>query len=278
MIQVSNRKFEIQFGNGVSNYTDMSVALQGVGVTLMANIINEVGELYDPTSVEFNLFDSNGKLLDDTFTVNKIDVGKYSVNVVTDSLATYFGRWKTSDGDISVNMLLSIDMKIKFMMEMLRAYLDKSLKDRTQTWGYTDVDLLMYLISAVGYFNSVPPVTTLGIGNVPDTFMQKIIDVAVLYGIEAQMMYAIDTDVSYNDQGLSLNIDHFSKLSALYGNLANRVLEDIKKMKTSLIGFSMIKSVMAFNPERARTYMFTNLITPGFPYFAFGMNLYNIFI
>jgi hypothetical protein len=277
MIQASNRKFEIQFGNGISNHLDMSVALKDESTTLMSSVYDASGNLYDPAEVKFYLYDSEGKLLNDSLNVTRVDTGKYRVLVTPDSVATYMGKWKTSDGDITMQMVMSVDLRLKMMMELLRSMLDKSLKDREKSWGYTDVDLLMYLISAVGEFNAMPPLTGFSVVNVPDVFRQLIINLAVLYGIQAQMMYAIDTDVSYNDQGLSLNIEHFSKLSGMYGTLASRIMDECRKAKTVMV-FSMIKSVMAFNPERARTYMFTNLITPGFPYFAFGMNLYNIFI
>jgi hypothetical protein len=243
----------------------------------MSSVYDASGNLYDPAEVKFYLYDSEGKLLNDSLSVTRVATGKYKVLVTPDSVATYMGKWKTSDGDITVQMVMSVDLKLKMMMELLRSMLDKSLKDREKSWGYTDIDLLMYLISAVGEFNAMPPLTGFSVVNVPDVFRQLIVNLAMLYGIQAQMMYAIDTDVSYNDQGLSLNIEHFSKLSGMYGTLASRIMDECRKAKTVMV-FSMIKSVMAFNPERARTYMFTNLITPGFPYFAFGMNLYNIFI
>ena len=277
MIVSSNRKFEIQFGNGVSNYLDMSVALKDEPATLMSNVLDSDGNFYDPAEVRFYLYGSEGNLLSDDLSVTRVDTGRYKVVFIPDFVRTYIGKWKTSDGDVTLQMVMSIDLRLKMMMELLRSLLDKALKNRTETWGFTDVDLLMYLISGVGEFNNIPPLTSMSVVSVPDVFRQLIVNLATLYGIQAQMMYAIDTDVSYNDQGLSLNIDHFSKLSSVYGNLANRILEECRKAKAVMV-FSMTKSVMAFNPERARTYMFTNLITPGFPYFAFGMNLYNIFI
>lgn len=275
MIEIGNRKFELATSNGVSNYVDMSVALKDEETTLFCYTRNADGQLYDPAAVVFELYSKEGNKLKD-LSVDRLDIGKWQVKNFFDKTDSYVGKWRSSDGDIALVMVISVDMRLKFLMERLRSILDKSLKSRENTWGYTDVDLFMYLVNAVGTFNSVPPLTNYSVVNIPFVFESRVLDLATLNGLVAQMVYSVDTDVSYNDQGLSLNIDHFGKLSSLYGQLADRVMDGIKKVKGVLV-FSTVRSVAAFNPERTRAFMFPHLAVPGFPYFAFGAPVANIF-
>lgn len=276
MIIGGNRKFQLNY-SGVANYLDMSVGVVDVPLVLKVETKDVNGVLYDPAGGMFvDIFDIDGKMIDNNIVPQHPSVGVWFLELVEGEFGTKIVRWKSGDGEYLFQMVVIVPMNVQSMMIQLGTLLDKALKDRGQTWGYTDVDLFMYLVNAVGYFNSVPPLTGYSVNNVPWVFIQKIVDLGVMYGVQAQMLYAIDTDISYNDQGISLNIDHFGKLSSFYGTVISRTIDDIKKLKTAVVGFSLGKVVMALNPERTRTYMYANLMIPGYPYFAFGLGMYQL--
>lgn len=76
---------------------------------------------------------------------------RWEGDVTVDRIGTLLGRWKSSDNDVGVQMLIGADARLTGLMIMLRAQLDKSTKERDKTWGYADGDLFLYLTQAIGY-------------------------------------------------------------------------------------------------------------------------------
>lgn len=112
----------------------------------------------------------------------------------------------------------------------------------------------------------MPPVTAANLGSMPSGLTNILIDLATMFGLQAQMGFAIDNDVAYTDQGVSLNIDHFTKLSSMFDKVSARIDKVIRGFKLTFKPVG--KMVMCWNPERARGYLFSQTLTQGFPYFA----------
>lgn len=90
-------------------------------------------------------------------------------------------------------------------------------------YGYDDKHLIFYLERGLQYLNSIPPYTGLTIDIFP--FAQYgtiLIDAATIAALEAQGIFAIDTDFNYSLGGNSLVIDHFTKLSSAVSQILGR--------------------------------------------------------
>lgn len=263
MIEIQGRKFVL---DGQTDGMAMWVGMVGEKCVLEAVLKKDDGSDFTPEEVSVKLWKGDtGRLLweGSPFFIGN---GKWKVERDIDEIGTVVVRWNTVLGDVGTEMYVGVDSKVQYMMQLLRNQLDKSLKNRDRSWGYTDADLFLYLVLGLGYFNSITPPTQLYLGAVSDFMINMIVDLAVLYGLQAQSIYAIDTDVVYNDQGVSLTIDHFSKLSSVFDKVVSRIERLVRAYKLSMMRGA--KLVMAYNPERARGWLFTQMLTPGFPYFA----------
>lgn len=235
------------------------------------------GVPYQPTSVSASVwsgatgYEVQGSPFPATW--NAVD-SKWEVVLTPDGVGTLVIRWRSSDNDTGFQMLIVLDARMAYLMLNLRALLDKSIKALSETWAFTDSDLFMYLVNSLLFYNSIPPATSLTLEMMPPQIDHIIIEIAMVYGIQAQMMFSIDTDVTYSDQGMSLNIEHFGRLSTLYDKIMGRVETLIRRYK---FNYKSTRTVMAFNPERARGWIWSQRLAAGFPFFSLGGMATNIF-
>lgn len=235
----------------------------------------EDGSGYWCNSVSVDVYDCFGNKILNGVADKVLSVeGMWKKVVNFKNVGSYLIRWVSSDGDRGVNLVTVVDARIEWLMYRLRSIIDKSEKLFKDSSGYSDVDLFMFLVNGLGYFNTVPPVSKISIGALPVWLEDVVIELGQLYALEAQQLYAVDTDVSYNDQGLSLNIEHFSKLSGVYEEVARRILDNVRKVKWQMGSRPTVLSM--FNPERAMNYVFTQMVVPGFPYFVWGLGMYHM--
>ncbi len=199
---------------------------------------------------------------------------KWSIIINPKTLDSLVVRWKDSNNDVGYQMVTVLDARVTYLIMQLRIFLDKSIKTLSNTWAFTDADLFIYLTNALLYYNSISPVTGLYLMTMPPEIDHFIIELATVYGMQAQMIYSVDTDVNYNDQGMSLNIDHFGKLNTLYSQIITRVEMLIRRYK---FNYKTTKSVMSFNPERSRGWIWSQRLSAGFPFFSLGGLGTNIF-
>lgn len=109
-----------------------------------------------------------------------------------------------------------------FLIPMLRELLDKSRKrartlarsGRQLNYGFTDAQLATYLEIGMGLINAMPPQTSFAIENFPldSSATSMLIYAGFIVGLEAQSVYALDTDVNYQFSGNSINVDHLTKI------------------------------------------------------------------
>ncbi len=264
MIEVGSTKFDV---SGQSDYAALVMGFITEDTTLTVVTKDGSGVPYEPDSMTLKIWDGGtGGLITEVTPTYNDTLLRWEGSVTVDRIGTLLGRWKSSDNDIGVQMLIGIDAMLEAMLLQLRAMLDKSMKERDKTWGYTDSDLFLYLVQAIGYFNTVPPVTYANLGSMPFGLNNIILDLATMFGLQAQMGFAIDNDVAYSDQGVSLTIDHFTKLSTMFDKVSGRIDKIIRGFKLTFKPVG--KMVMTYNPERARGYLMSQTLTQGFPYFA----------
>lgn len=280
-LDVGTTKFNIRQSGTYSALVGMGLGFKGEDNTLFVDILDDNGgKAYISNDVLCDVYNEHGDCLIKDIEAQEDELTSKWKVVIPKECASKVGtklvRWRVEGESVSgFQFFTVIDVPVVMLLSRLRIMLDKSLKDVSKSWGYSDADLFMYLVNAVGYFNTVPPLTGYSIGNLPFILNDVIVELAQLYALQSQSIYAIDTDVpSYSDQGISISIDHFAKLNQEYANVASRILDNVKKIKWKMGGRP--RALVMFNPERAMNYVFTQFITPGFPYFVWGIGLYNV--
>jgi len=264
MIDVGSTKF--QFNQ--TNLAGMLLGFVQENQYVTVQTLDGNNTPYQPDYVDVRMFDQSGAEVIINGAEYDIDNLVWKTEICPTNIGSYLLRWKSSDNEVGTQLYIVIDGKMQHWMYSLKNLIDKSMKDNTKTWSYTDSDLFMYIVNGLNYFNTLMPISSFNLGGVPFYLEGLMIDLASLFAIQAQMMYSIDTDVNYSDQGMSLNIDHFSKLNTAYELVANRVIDNAKKIKWTMGARPVV--LAQFNPERSRSFVFNQFIANGFPYFSFN--------
>lgn len=165
----------------------------------------------------------------------------------TTSSGSWLFEWAASDGahpsEITrlVQTVHVIPGGLYRMLPEFRNLIDKARKlvnPRSDCFlGYTDQNLLMYLMGGLQAINSYQPSVFFTFENFPyQQFGIMLLEASLLYGATSQTLFAIDTDVpQYNDQGASFTINHQAPLSQYLNSLASRLDRAIPQFKLHFV-------------------------------------------
>lgn len=209
---------------------------------------------YDPTSISATI---NNRLEEEVRTItyspgaiHREKLGSYYYDFTTplttaDDFSFFWNYANTvsSGTDQGSSMLYVIPKSIYPLFPQLRAWVDKAAKVvGLQGVGYTDSILYICLRHALQEINAVQPITNLRLTNFPIAqFGSLLIETAVIIALFSQGMFAIDTDIpTYNDQGTSLNLDHWAKIQAYITALAAKLGPQLKLMKMDYLSTGSI--------------------------------------
>ena len=152
--------------------------------------------------------------------------------------------WKFSTGSETsekIQVVYVLPAVFIAMLPRLRLLIDKSLKlvDNKEGCflGYTDAQLIEYLLGGMEKINSYQPSIFFNPDNYPySMFGETLIEAALIVGVMSQTLFAIDTDVtSYNDQGQSFVINHQQPLAAFLNTLVNNLDRNIPLFKLHFV-------------------------------------------
>jgi hypothetical protein len=109
--------------------------------------------------------------------------------------------------------------------------------------GYTDGWLLEYLRGGMQMINAYQPYPTwCTLETFPSCFLQTLYDAGMIVAINAQTLFAIDSDVEqWSDQGNAFVINHYPKLTAFNQALAQRLDKIIPQMKLHFVDSGSVK-------------------------------------
>ena len=142
--------------------------------------------------------------------------------------------------------LQSVEIVPVCTFDRVRAFREQVDKARKETsidpqdffpLGYTDGQLLEYLRGGLTLINSYQPYPTFAkLQSFPDLFLQTLFDAGLVVAVNAQTLFAIDSDIEqYNDQGTSFVINHQPKLAAFSQAMTQRLDPLIKQMKLHFV-------------------------------------------
>lgn len=134
------------------------------------------------------------------------------------------------------------------MLPTLRLALDKLVKmvdpKSGCNLGYTDYQLLMFLLGGMQMINAYQPYPQFSPDNFPYVnFGSILVEAAMYWGLQSQLMYAIDTDIpSYSDQGASFVISHGQQISQWLNSVLSRLDRSVPQFKLHYVNSGMSKT------------------------------------
>lgn len=124
-----------------------------------------------------------------------------------------------SERETAAQVLRVVSPGIMRMVMLLGLELDKTSKRvsidpaKFCPLGYSDGELIQYLCGGLEKINSYQPYTMWTLNTFPLLHLQLLLDCAMYVGVNAQSLFAVDTDIdNWSDQGVSFPISHFAKL------------------------------------------------------------------
>ena len=175
--------------------------------------------------------------------ITRLDTGIYQYNFNAETYPLEYIltiRAVLANESINTNVFIKSAASKQFAYAaQLRGIIDKSRKsvkddlanmDQTDFepslnffYGYTDAHMIYYLERGMQMLNAIPPYTAMGVDDFPfPQYGAILLDAATIAGLEAQGIFAIDTDFNYSLGGNQLVIDHFSKLSSAVSSILAR--------------------------------------------------------
>jgi len=259
------------------NASPVELIIQGYDQRINITLFDENGDQVDATQLSLRVLDDGNRLLftDDFFVppspptrIKKPagTIGEYYINwgdpafpnqTETTSVADRRFIWRAVGGvDTEPSVVLQVvkiaDPRSMAMLPPFRLQIDKAVKiidERTNCFlGYTDAMLLMFLEGGLNILNTYQPNTFFHLEDFPSTHLQLLIDVATLVALNSQLMFAIDTDINYSDQGYSFQIGHVQPLQSLMSNLQSRIdrLVPLFKLNFATLGSMHIEAGTSF--------------------------------
>jgi len=130
-------------------------------------------------------------------------------------------------------------------------------------YGYESKQLIYYLERGVQYLNAIPPYTGLTVDLFPfPQYGAILLDAATIAALEAQGIFAIDTDFNYALGGNSLVIDHYSKLSGMVSQILGRFTKTAISWKQQYRSKGLV--MYQFMPGGVRAMRQLNAMPSGF--------------
>lgn len=115
--------------------------------------------------------------------------------------------------------------------------------------GYTDQQLLQYIIGGLQTINAYQPCVYFTLDNFPyQQFGSVLLEAALMWGVTSQTLFAVDTDVtSYSDQGASFVINHQGPLTQYLNGLSARLDRMIPQFKLHFVNLGSTVTEMGPN-------------------------------
>jgi hypothetical protein len=175
----------------------------------------------------------------------------------TNCLNEYLFNWRiqmTASSQIinSIQKVIVSSHKTISLISDLKLMIDKSRKfiapESECYLGYTDANLVNYLIGGLTSINAYQPSLTFTFETFPLTYRQILIEASMVVGVMSQQLYAVDTDIpNYSDNGVSFSFQHQPQLASFMNSLTQRLDKLIPQMKLQLISSGVLHTQLGPN-------------------------------
>lgn len=180
-------------------------------------------------------------------------------NLETSEAGEIIAQWTVIpevDGETidTIQLVKVVSARTLSWVPKLRLIIDKSAKivddnlDDPCFLGYTDPMLVQFLEQGLTLINMHPPYPVWNsVDEFPDIHWGLLIDAATCVALTSQELFAVDTDVSYSDQGNVFAIDHQAKLSAILNATWTRLTTMTPHMKRQYLRNGSVRVEMGPN-------------------------------
>lgn len=160
-----------------------------------------------------------------------------------DFLVIWSYRYPGEEPQTTVKNIRWVSPSMFRMIGELRLYIDKARKASNKTIAFNPVDCAEYIQQAINEFNVTPPTTEINLGvfdGVLHVYRPTILMGAILQALIAQGLLAVDQDFQYNDNGISLSIDHSAKLQSWYTTLLQTYIAQKRLVKLNFFAGTVL--------------------------------------
>lgn len=205
----------------------LTLGIVGSTERIYLEIRDHNGILANPDEVRVQALDPHDNTIFD-YSVPASQVGNpqggiFFVDVASSLPGDVLVIWTTRfSGEEPVKTIKNVRFVSTGMFRIIpdvRMYIDKARKASDKTIAFNPADVALYIQNSLRDFNVQPPTTNLQLESFPDEYKELLIIGAVIQSLIAQGLLAVDQDFQYNDNGISLLIDHNTKLMGWFGQL-----------------------------------------------------------
>jgi len=164
----------------------------------------------------------------------------FASNRVGDFLAIWTYRFPDQTYEKVIKNIRFVSTSMWKIIPEVRSYIDKSRKATNATIGYTPADIAIYIENALRDFNSQPPTTSIQLENLDNVYKEILVLGSIIQALIAQGILAVDQDFMYNDNGISLSIDHSGKLLTWYQALIQNYITKKKLVKWNFFNGTLL--------------------------------------
>ena len=200
------------------------------------------GVLANPTTMNLQVLDEDDHLITDVDfpdpAIRNPQGGIFTTdltsNRVGDFLVIWTSRYPDEEPVKTIKDVRFVSGEMFRMIPEVLLYIDKSRKATNKPIAFNAVDVAEYIENALRDFNATTPTTSIHLEELADEYKEVIIQGCIKQALIAQGLLSVDQDFAYNDNGISLTIDHSVKLQSWYTTLMQSYVRKKEQYKLNM--------------------------------------------
>ena len=206
----------------------MSLAITGATERLSLEVRDKDGVLANPLDLSLQVLDPADNPIVTIQTISGVGIinpqaGIFFFDLTTNRAGDYLAIWTTRFIDEEpIKTIKNIRYVTPTMFRMIAEvllYVDKARKATNKPIAFTSIDVAEYIQNALRDFNATTPTTEIMLEEINEVYKEVLVQGSVIQALIAQGLLAVDQDFQYNDNGISLSVDHNTKLMGWYQTL-----------------------------------------------------------
>lgn len=173
---------------------------------------------------------------------------QFDATALQASLMPYAALWSV-DGYQEIAPLFVINPSIQMAMRELHDFVNKNCSDwNTRELTFTPEQLIAALYNGACLFNAAVLATNFTMTNAMGMIRTFWIQYSVVWLLQAQVLNGIETDFSYTNSSISLDVDRASKYQQFADSLESSLGERLRPLKTVMAKRGNIQGDGSANP------------------------------